>query len=180
MFQMNTVALRAEPVHHLEEVERQRGGSWPGGLSGAGGAAGRRQRLAVGPRHRAVAPCGPADTDSGRGVVAGRRNRIGAWQNNDPLPTQNALANPSVFGSCRHRRNIARSRALLELDDNGFWFRDHQLRVYAVLRPRPLPDPQQFSRTVDVEQVALRECLCAQQPDDRNVVGAIRARSPES
>ena len=100
----------------------------------------------------------------------------GAWQLNDPLPTENALANPSVFAVVsRIAQDIAKiaQPLLLEQDDNGFWFETTNSAYSPVLRrPNRYQTPQQFYEQWMLSKLLYGNTYVFNERDDRSVVRA--------
>jgi len=100
----------------------------------------------------------------------------GAWQLNDPLPTENALANPSVFGVVsRIAQDIAKIAPplLLEQDGNGFWFETTNSAYTPVLRrPNRYQTAQQFTEQWILSKLLYGNTYALNERDDRGVVHA--------
>ena len=105
-----------------------------------------------------------------------REPYTGAWQLNDPLPTENALANPSVFGVVsRIAQDIAKIAPplLLELDGNGFWFETTNAAYTPVLRrPNRYQTPQQFYEQWMLSKLLYGNAYALNERDERGVVSA--------
>ena len=138
MFQMNAVALRAERYITWKRVGTNSvkyltATAWPAPTGGTR-TAGRRTHAegelrpmgvldAIRSRLGSVFTARPVATSDGWWPVV-REPYTGAWQNNDPLTTESALANPSVFGCVSAiSADIGKIAPplLLEEDDDGFW-----------------------------------------------------------
>jgi HK97 family phage portal protein len=111
-----------------------------------------------------------------------RESYPGAWQLNDALPTENALANPSVFGVVsRIAQDIAKIAPplLLELDDNGFWFETTNSAYTPVLRrPNRYQTPQQFYEQWMLSKLLYGNTYVLKERDERGVVKAIYVLDP--
>ena len=111
-----------------------------------------------------------------------RESYPGAWQNNDPLTSENALANPSVFGVVsRIAQDIAKIAPplLLELDDNGFWFETTNSAYTPVLRrPNRYQTPQQFYEQWMLSKLLYGNTYVLKERDERGVVKAIYILDP--
>ena len=111
-----------------------------------------------------------------------REPYTGAWQLNDPLPTENALANPSVFGVVsRIAQDIAKIAPplLLELDDNGFWFETTNSAYTPVLRrPNRYQTPQQFYEQWMISKLIHGNTYVLKERDERGVVKTLVILDP--
>jgi len=111
-----------------------------------------------------------------------REPYTGAWQLNDSLPTENALANPSVFGVVsRIAQDIAKIAPplLLELDGDGFWFETTNSAYTPVLRrPNRYQTPQQFYEQWMLSKLLYGNTYVLKERDERGVVKAIYILDP--
>jgi len=111
-----------------------------------------------------------------------REPYTGAWQLNDALPTENALANPSVFGVVsRIAQDIAKIAPplLLELDDDGFWFETTNSAYTPVLRrPNRYQTPQQFYEQWMLSKLLYGNTYVLKERDERGVVKATYVLDP--
>jgi HK97 family phage portal protein len=111
-----------------------------------------------------------------------REPYTGAWQNNDPLTTESALNNPSVFGAVsRISQDISKIAPplLLERDRHGFWTETSNPAYSPVLRrPNHYQTSQQF-----IEAWVLSKLLCGntyalKRRDERGVVNELHLLDP--
>jgi HK97 family phage portal protein len=111
-----------------------------------------------------------------------REPYTGAWQLNDSLTPENALANPSVFGVVsRIAQDIAKIAPplLLELDDNGFWFETTNSAYTPVLRrPNRYQTPQQFYEQWMLSKLVSGNTYVLKERDERGVVKTLVILDP--
>ena len=111
-----------------------------------------------------------------------REPYTGAWQNNDPLTTDSALANPSVFGAVsRMSQDISKIAPplLLERDRNGFWTETSNPAYSPVLRrPNHYQTAQQFIETWVLDKVLYGNFYGLKRRDDRGVVNELHRLDP--
>jgi len=111
-----------------------------------------------------------------------REPYTGAWQMNDALTTENALANPSVFGVVsRIAQDIAKIAPplLLELDDNGFWFETTNSAYTPVLRrPNRYQTAQQFYEQWMISKLLYGNTYVLKERDERGVVKTLVILDP--
>ena len=133
-------------------------------------------------RSRLAAMLSPVSAAASAWWPVVREPYTGAWQLNDPLPTENALANPSVFGVVsRIAQDIAKIAPplLLELDGNGFWFETTNSAYTPVLRrPNRYQTPQQFTEQWVLSKLLHGNTYVLKERDDRGVVKALYVLDP--
>jgi len=106
----------------------------------------------------------------------------GAWQNNDPLTTESALCNPSVFGTIsRISEDISKIAPplLLERDANGFWIETTNPAYSPVLRrPNSYQTAQQFTAVWIQSKLTNGNTYVLKFRDERGVVNALHVLDP--
>ena len=111
-----------------------------------------------------------------------REPYTGAWQLNDPLTTETALSNPSVFAVVsRIASDISKIAPplLLEQDDNGFWTETTNSAYTPVLRrPNRYQTPQQFHERVVLSILLNGNAYILKNRDERGVVNALYPLDP--
>ena len=111
-----------------------------------------------------------------------REPYTGAWQMNDALTPENALANPSVFGVVsRIAQDIAKIAPplLLELDGDGFWFETTNSAYTPVLRrPNRYQTPQQFYEQWMLSKLVSGNTYVLKERDERGVVKTLVILDP--
>lgn len=111
-----------------------------------------------------------------------REPYTGAWQNNDPLTTESALANPSVFGAVsRISQDISKIAPplLLERDRHGFWTETSNPAYSPVLRrPNHYQTAQQFIEMWVLSKVLWGNAYILKSRDERTVVNALHMLDP--
>ena len=111
-----------------------------------------------------------------------REPYTGAWQNNDPLTTANALATPSVFAVVsRISSDIGKIAPplLLERDAQGFWSETTNPAYSPVLRkPNHYQTAQQFHEQVASSLLLFGNAYLLKHRDDRGVVNAVVCLDP--
>jgi len=111
-----------------------------------------------------------------------REPYTGAWQNNDPLTTDSALANPSVFGAVsRISQDISKIAPplLLERDRNNFWTETSNPAYSPVLRrPNHYQTAQQFIEQWVINKVLWGNAYVLKYRDERGVVNALHLLDP--
>ena len=111
-----------------------------------------------------------------------REPYTGAWQANDPITTDSALANPSVFGCVsRIASDIAKIAPplLLEQDDDGFWTETTNSAYTPVLRqPNRYQSAQQFAEQWMISKLLHGNTYVLKDRDDRGVVKALYILDP--
>jgi HK97 family phage portal protein len=111
-----------------------------------------------------------------------REPYTGAWQLNDPLTTESAFANPSVFGAVsRISQDISKIAPplLLERDRHGFWTETTNPAYSPVLRrPNHYQTAQQFIEMWVLSKVAWGNTYVLKCRDERTVVNALHILDP--
>jgi HK97 family phage portal protein len=111
-----------------------------------------------------------------------REPYTGAWQNNDPLTTESALSNPSVFGAVsRISQDISKIAPplLLERDRNGFWTETTNPAYSPVLRrPNHYQTAQQFIEMWVLSKLLWGNTYVLKLRDERTVVNALHILDP--
>ena len=111
-----------------------------------------------------------------------REPYTGAWQHNDALTAESALANPSVFGCVsRISQDIAKIAppALIEEDDDGFWTPVRNSAYSPVLaRPNRYQTPQQFYEQWVLSKLLAGNTYVLKDRDERGVVKALYILDP--
>jgi HK97 family phage portal protein len=131
---------------------------------------------------RKAAPLRPPATGSSGWWPLVREPYTGAWQNNDPLTTESALSNPSVFAVVsRIASDISKIAPplLLEQDDDGFWSETTNSAYTPVLRrPNRYQTPQQFHERVVLSLLLHGNAYVLKNRDERGVVNALYPLTP--
>jgi HK97 family phage portal protein len=124
----------------------------------------------------------PAVGQSGPWWPIVREPYTGAWQLNDPLTTESALSNASVFGVVS---GIAQDLSkiapplLLERDDNGFWGETENPAYSPVLRrPNRYQTDQQFLEQWALSRLLTGNCYVLKNYDERGVVNQLDILNP--
>ena len=124
----------------------------------------------------------PAGGGSGAWWPIVREPYTGAWQNNDPLTTDSALSNPSVFGAVsRISQDIGKIAPplLLERDRNGFWIESSNPAYSPVLRrPNHYQTAQQFYEMWVFSKVVWGNTYILKHRDERGVVNQLHWLDP--
>lgn len=111
-----------------------------------------------------------------------REPYTGAWQLNESLTAESALANPSVFGCVsRISQDIAKIAppALIEEDDDGFWTPVRNPAYSPVLaRPNRYQTPQQFYEQWVLSKLLAGNTYVLKDRDERGVVKALYILDP--
>ena len=111
-----------------------------------------------------------------------REPYTGAWQNNDPLTTDSALSNPSVFGAVSGiSQDISKIAPplLLERDRNNFWTETSNPAYSPVLRrPNHYQTAQQFIEQWVINKVLWGNAYALKYRDERGVVNALHLLDP--
>jgi HK97 family phage portal protein len=111
-----------------------------------------------------------------------REPYTGAWQHNDPLTTDSALSNPSVFGAVsRISQDISKIAPplLLERDRNGFWTETSNPAYSPVLRrPNHYQTAQQFIESWVLDKLLCGNFYALKRRDDRGVVNELHRLDP--
>lgn len=106
----------------------------------------------------------------------------GAWQANESLTLESALANPSVYGCVsRISQDIAKIAppALIEEDDQGFWTPVRNSAYSPVLaRPNRYQTPQQFYEQWVLSKLLYGNTYILKGRDDRGVVNQLDILNP--
>jgi HK97 family phage portal protein len=132
---------------------------------------------------KATAPLRPAATGSSEGwwpIV--REPYTGAWQLNDPLTTETAFTNPSVFGCVSGiAADISKIAPplLLEQDDDGFWSQTTNSAYTPVLRrPNRYQTAQQFYEQWMLSKLLSGNTYVLKGRDERGVVNQLDVLNP--
>ena len=111
-----------------------------------------------------------------------REPYTGAWQKNDPVTTESALSNASVFGVVS---GIAQDLSkiapplLLARDDNGFWAETENPAYSPVLRrPNRYQTDQQFLEQWALSRLLTGNTYVLKNYDDRGVVNQLDILNP--
>ena len=111
-----------------------------------------------------------------------REPYTGAWQANESLTLEHALANPSVYGCVsRISQDIAKIAppALIEEDDQGFWTPVRNSAYSPVLaRPNHYQTPQQFYEQWVLSKLLYGNTYILKGRDDRGVVNQLDILNP--
>lgn len=106
----------------------------------------------------------------------------GAWQNNEALTADSALANPSVFGCLSAiSADIGKIAPplLLEEDDDGFWNETRNSAYTPVLRaPNRYQTAQQFHEQVVISLLLHGNAYLLKNRDERSVVNQLYVLEP--
>lgn len=111
-----------------------------------------------------------------------REPYTGAWQHNESVTAESALANSSVFGCVsRISQDIAKIAppALIEEDDEGFWTPVRNSAYSPVLaRPNRYQTPQQFYEQWVLSKLLAGNTYVLKDRDERGVVKALYILDP--
>ena len=133
-------------------------------------------------RSRLAALLSPVSSGTGAWFPVVQEPYTGAWQNNDPLTTENALCNPSVFGTiARISEDIGKIAPplLLERDSNGFWIETTNSAYTPVLRrPNSYQTAQQFTAVWIQSKLIHGNTDVLKDRDERGVVNALHVLDP--
>lgn len=131
---------------------------------------------------RKAAPFRPPASGSQGWWPIVREPYTGAWQLNDPITTETALSNPSVFGCVSGiAQDISKIAPplLLEQDDNGFWFETTNAAYSPVLRrPNRYQTDQQFLEQWALSRLLTGNVYVLKQYDERGVVNQLDILNP--
>ena len=123
----------------------------------------------------------PASGSSGWWPIV-REPYTGAWQLNDPVTTETALSNPSVFAVVsRIASDISKIAPplLLEQDDAGFWTETTNSAYTPVLRrPNRYQTAQQYHERVVLSLLLNGNAYSLKDRDERGVVKALYPLTP--
>ena len=133
-------------------------------------------------RSRLAALLSPVSSGTGAWFPVVQEPYTGAWQNNDPLTTESALCNPSVFGTiARISEDIGKIAPplLLERDANGFWFETTNSAYSPVLRrPNAYQNAPQFTAAWIQSKLIYGNTYALKVRDERSVVSALHVLDP--
>lgn len=111
-----------------------------------------------------------------------REPYTGAWQKNDPITTEGALSNPSVFGCVSGiAQDISKIAPplLLEQDDTGFWTETTNTAYSPVLRrPNRYQTDQQFLEQWALSRLLTGNVYVLKNYDERGVVNQLDILNP--
>jgi HK97 family phage portal protein len=131
---------------------------------------------------RKAAPLRPPASGSQGWWPIVREPYTGAWQLNDPVTTDTALSNASVFGVVS---GIAQDLSkiapplLLQQDDNGFWFETTNPAYTPVLRrPNRYQTDQQFLEQWALSRLLTGNVYVLKNYDERGVVNQLDILNP--
>jgi HK97 family phage portal protein len=131
---------------------------------------------------RKAAPLRPPASGSQGWWPIVREPYTGAWQLNDPITTESALSNPSVFGCVSGiAQDISKIAPplLLEQDDAGFWFETTNPAYTPVLRrPNRYQTDQQFLEQWALSRLLTGNVYVLKNYDERGVVNQLDILNP--
>lgn len=131
---------------------------------------------------KAAAPLSPLTMSGGGWRTIVDEPYTGAWQKNDPITTESALANPSVFGCVSAiSADIGKIAPplLLQRDDQGFWAETSNSAYTPVLRtPNSYQTAQQFTEQVVLSLLLYGNAYQLKHRDLRGVVDALYVLDP--